>query len=80
VSDDVITVERLERALAVCAYLIVRHGDYVTPLFERIERDLAALRAQHAAVDRAKALLMSLATSGAPMRLLTSGKNDAAQI
>jgi hypothetical protein len=40
-SDDVVTVERLERALAVCAYIIVRHGEDVTPLFERIERDLA---------------------------------------
>jgi hypothetical protein len=76
--SEPVTVERLERALALCAYLVVRHGPYLTPIFERLERELGALRAQQNAMDRAKKLLVSLATSGAPM-LLTFGENDAAQ-
>jgi hypothetical protein len=67
-----VTIERLERALAFCAYLVVLDGPVVIPLFERIERELAAMRAQQATVDRAKALLESL---GSPMQspLLLSG-------
>jgi hypothetical protein len=76
--SEPITIERLERALALCAYLVVRHGPYLTPIFERLERELATMRSNEAAVGRAKALLVSLATSGSPM-LLTFGKNDAAQ-
>jgi hypothetical protein len=60
-----VTIERLERALAVCAYILVLDGPVVVPLFERLERDLAALRAQHGAMDRAKDLLVSLADSAA---------------
>jgi hypothetical protein len=44
--SDVITVERLERALALCAYLVELDGPIVVPLFLRIERELAALRSQ----------------------------------
>lgn len=33
-----VTVERLERALAICAYCVVLDGPAVLPLFERVER------------------------------------------
>jgi hypothetical protein len=59
-SDDVITVERLERALVLCAYLIELDGPIMIPMFERIERDLAALRQTQDTVARAKALLDTL--------------------
>jgi hypothetical protein len=56
-SDDVVTVERLERALVLCAYLVELDGPIMIPMFQRVERDLAALRAQQGATERAKALL-----------------------
>jgi hypothetical protein len=51
------TIERLERALAVCAHLVVRDGPVVVPILERLERELAAMRSNEATVVRAKALL-----------------------
>lgn len=54
-----VTVERLERALALCAYFIELDGPVAAPLFERLERELAALRASDSTVARAKALLES---------------------
>jgi hypothetical protein len=63
--SDVITVERLERALALCAYLVELDGPIVVPLFLRIERELAALRSQQDATERAKRLLETL---GMPMQ------------
>jgi hypothetical protein len=78
-AHEPVTIERLERAVALCAYLVVRDGPVVIPLFERMERDLAEMRGQQATVERAKALLESL---GSPMQsplLLTSGENDALQ-
>lgn len=59
-----ITVERLERALAVCAYLVMLDGPVIVSLFERLERDLAAMRGNEAAVIRAKELLGNRANSG----------------
>jgi hypothetical protein len=49
-----ITVERLERAVALCAYLVVRDGPVMVPMFERLERELAAMRQTQDAVERAK--------------------------
>ncbi|NEU95657.1 hypothetical protein FNJ47_07400 [Bradyrhizobium sp. UFLA 03-164] len=56
--SEPVTVERLERALATCAYCITRHGaDYMVPIFQRLERELAAAREAQDAVGRAKRLL-----------------------
>jgi hypothetical protein len=54
-----VTIERLERALALCAYFIELDGPVVIPLFESLERDLAAARAEQDTVARAKRLLES---------------------
>jgi hypothetical protein len=54
-----VTMERLERALALCARLVVLDGPVAIPWFERIERELAAKRAEQNTVLRAKALLES---------------------
>ncbi|MBR0734433.1 hypothetical protein JQ595_37370 [Bradyrhizobium japonicum] len=39
-----ITIERLERALVLAAYLVARDGAVAIPLFDRLKRELAALR------------------------------------
>ena len=57
-----VTIERLERSLALCAYLVELDGPVVVPLFERIERELAAMRQTQDTVSRAKRLLENLAS------------------
>jgi hypothetical protein len=52
-----ITVERLERALAIAAYVVARHGDVYAPIFERLERELEEVRRRRAAADRARAMV-----------------------
>ena len=52
-----ITTERVERALALCAYIMGRDGPVIAPIFERLERELAAMRRQDDTVARAKHLL-----------------------
>jgi hypothetical protein len=52
-----ITVERLEWSLAVLAYLMVRDGPVYAPIFNRLERELAAMREAEESVVRAKRLL-----------------------
>ena len=76
-----VTIERLERALAFCARLVVLDGPILVPLFESLERDLAAMRAEQDAVARAKQLLESYRRP--PMQrnlLLPFDKNDAADV
>jgi|HubBroStandDraft_2_1064218.scaffolds.fasta_scaffold908335_1 hypothetical protein len=70
--SDEITDERLERGLVVWAYIMSRDGPVVAPLFERLERDLAALRQTQDTMERTKRVLENL---GSPMQrnpLLTS--------
>jgi hypothetical protein len=55
--SEPVTIERLERALAIVAYCITKHGDYLVPIFERLERELAAMREAQDTVRRAKRLL-----------------------
>lgn len=55
--SEPVTVERLERAVALCAYLVELDGLKRVPLFERLERELAAMRQTVDAVERAKRLL-----------------------
>lgn len=57
--DGAVTVERLERALAVVAYLIGLDGPKVVPLFERLERELAAMRQTEDAMGRARRMVES---------------------
>lgn len=54
-----VTIERLERALAIAAYVVVLDGPVAAPLFDRLERELATARAANNTVDRARALLES---------------------
>lgn len=50
--SEAITVERLERALALCAYLVTLDGPKRVPLFERLERELTSMRQTEDAVPR----------------------------
>jgi hypothetical protein len=52
-----VTVERLERALALCAYFMMLDGPVLAPIYERLERELEAARAKESTVARAKSLL-----------------------
>jgi hypothetical protein len=63
--SDVITVERLERALALAAYIVELDGPKAIPLFEKLERDLELIRANQDTMVRAMRLLESL---GLPMQ------------
>jgi hypothetical protein len=58
-SDEPINIERLERALAFAAYLVERDGSKAVPIFECIERELMAKKAEQGTVERAKRLLES---------------------
>lgn len=57
-------IVRVERALLVLAYLIERDGDVYLPIFERLERDLAVLKAQEGTRNRAQALLDAYRRTG----------------
>jgi hypothetical protein len=46
--SEAVTIERLERALALCARLVVLDGPVMVPIFERLERDLARRTASRA--------------------------------
>jgi hypothetical protein len=58
------TIERLEHGLAVAAYIVTLDGPVAAPIFERLERELAKMRADQDAVGRAKKLLESYSTAG----------------
>lgn len=49
-------VERIERALVLAAYVVVRHGPAYAPLVDRLERELEAAR-QNDPTERAKHIL-----------------------
>ncbi|HEX2255620.1 MAG TPA: hypothetical protein VHG92_02775 [Afifellaceae bacterium] len=53
---DVITIERLKHARAVVAEVIVRHGDAALPIFERLEREIAARDRREALLARVRAV------------------------
>lgn len=52
-----VTIERLERGLALMAYLVVRDGVALAPLFEKLERELESMRANRGTVDRARRMM-----------------------
>jgi hypothetical protein len=49
-------VERMERALVLAAYVVVRHGPVYAPLLERLERELKIAR-RNDPTERAKRIL-----------------------
>ena len=56
-NDEPVTLERLERALAAISYAILLDGSVYAPYLERLEREIAAMRASEDAVSRARQYL-----------------------
>ena len=50
-SKPPVTKETLERGLAVLAQVIDRQGDAAWPLFERLERELEAIRSRRRRIE-----------------------------
>jgi hypothetical protein len=75
--DDVVTLDRLERALTLAAYLVSLDGDAAVPIFERLEREYAAARANQDAKERAQQMLQTFKANN-PQLLLPPTKNSAA--
>ena len=59
-----VTLERLEHGLAVAAYIVTLDGPIAAPIFERLERELATMRADQDTVNRARQLLDSYRVDG----------------
>jgi len=69
-APDEVTIERLERALLAISYAIQLDGSVYAPVLERLEREIAAMRANADAVSRARQYLeqfrdQAAASSGA---------------
>lgn len=59
-----VTIERLERGLATLAQLVMIHGEILVPLFEKLERELEAMRGMQDTVARARKLAESYKVAG----------------
>jgi hypothetical protein len=55
--DEPVTLERLEWALAAISYAILLDGPVYAPVLDRLEREIAALRASEDVVSRAQQYL-----------------------
>jgi hypothetical protein len=62
--EESVTLDRLERGLALAAYLVVLDGPVLAPIFEKLERELEIMRGNQDAVGRAKLLLESYRVVG----------------
>jgi hypothetical protein len=60
-----VTLVRLERALAAISYAILLDGPIYAPFMERLEREIAAMRAKEDAVSRARQYLERLRNQAA---------------
>lgn len=74
-----LTIERLERALVLVAYIVMRHGPVYAPYIDRLERELERAR-QNDPTERAKRILQTYAAEGSPhatcLELWRSPAND----
>lgn len=59
-----LSAEKLERVLAVAAYLVVRHGDAYSPTFERLEDELDRARRRLGNWERARLVLAEFKQNG----------------
>jgi len=55
--EDVVTIDRVERALFVAAELVYMHGDVFAPIFIRLEKELVEMRHVQSAVERARKMV-----------------------
>ena len=54
------SLQEMERALLLAAYIVVRHGDKYAPLMERLEEEVEAARRQATKRERAQMILKSM--------------------
>lgn len=59
-----ITLERLQRAQALIAKVIVRDGPVYAPYLERLDREIAALQSKDDIVARARRILQDQTVAG----------------
>jgi hypothetical protein len=57
-------IEEVERALALAAYIVLRHGPVYAPYIDRLERELEAAR-RNDPTQRAKRILQIYTVEGA---------------
>lgn len=62
-TEELPSVERLERALVLAAYIVVRHGPQFAPIVERLESELAAALRDDP-VERARRILQRYSVNG----------------
>jgi hypothetical protein len=60
---EYVSLERLERALAVVAYIVLRHGAVYAPILERLEREVEVARRDDPMI-RAKRILEGYTDAG----------------
>jgi hypothetical protein len=56
-------IEQLERALALAAYIVLRHGPIYAPYIDRLERELQNAR-KNDPTERAKRILQTYTVEG----------------
>jgi hypothetical protein len=56
-------IEQVERALALAAYIVLRHGSVYAPYIDRLERELESTRKNHP-IERAKRILQIYTVEG----------------
>lgn len=56
-SSEPVTIERIEDCLALAAYFVVVDGPVMIPIFERLERELEALKRTEATIQRARQIV-----------------------
>lgn len=54
------TLAEIERALAIAAYVVLRHGPAYAPTMERLKAERDALKRHGSAEDRARRILEEL--------------------
>ncbi len=64
--QEEVTLERLERARAAVAYAMTLDGAVYAPIFERLEREIAARRAADDVMARAQRCLNDYAAAAMP--------------
>lgn len=64
VKDEPITLERLERALTMAAYIVLRHGNKYAPILGRLEKEVENARRNDPATRARRILADYNATVG----------------
>jgi hypothetical protein len=75
--SEAVTIERLERGFALCAYRVGLDGPVAVPLFESLERELTAIRdpRHHGSREAVAGILQGWGTSSFPQARLSGSQN-----